>query len=47
MMLAEEYALEAKRLIADLQIEVAREKFRYIVRLRLEAWIAQFGQEFK
>jgi hypothetical protein len=47
MVLAEEYAFEAKRLIEDPQIEVAREERRHIVWIRFHAWAAQFRQEFK
>jgi len=43
MVLAEEYAFEAKRLITDPQIEVAREECRYILRIWFQAWAAQFG----
>jgi hypothetical protein len=47
MVLAEEYAFEAKRLITNPQIEVAREECRHIVRIRFQTWATQFGQEFK
>src|SRR6516165_8583389 len=47
MVLAEKYALEAKRLVTHPQIEIAREECCHIVRGRLDAWAAQLGQEFK
>ena len=47
MMLAEEYALEAKRLITDPQIEITREQACHIASIRFHGWTTQLGQEFK
>ena len=47
MMLAEKDAFEAKCLVKDPQIEIAREQCCHIVRIRLYAWAAQLRQEFK
>ena len=40
MVLAEKYLFEAKRLVADPQIEIASEKCRRIARVRFHAWAA-------
>jgi len=37
MMLAEKYAFEAKRLVKDPKIEVARKQCGHVVRIRLHA----------
>ena len=47
MVLAEKYAFEAKRLVKDPQIEIAREQCRHIARIRLDARAAELRQEFK
>ncbi len=47
MMLAEKYAFEAKRLVADPEVEVATKEPRYIPRVRFRAWATQLRQEFK
>jgi hypothetical protein len=47
MVLAKEYAFEAKRLVTNPQVEVAHEECCYIASIGLHAWAAQFGQELK
>src|SRR6516165_10164338 len=47
MMLAEKYAFEAKRLVKDPKIEVARKQCGDVVRIRLHARATQLRQEFK
>lgn len=47
MVFAEKYTFKAERFVMDLQIEIARDEGRHVARIRLDAWAAQFGQEFK
>ena len=47
MVLAEKYAFEAKRLVMDPKIEIAREKLRHIAWIRFRAWTTEFRQEFE